>query len=81
LDDESGETFCIQEDRFPAVECQKSLRVLLGKHPGEKLVAVLDNARNHHSEFLKSFLAKNCQFLKLVFLPTYSPDLNTIEEI
>ena len=44
-------------------------------------MVVLDNARIHHSDFLKPFLEENCPFLELVFLPAYSPDLNMIEEL
>ncbi|WP_257144139.1 transposase [Bacillus wiedmannii] len=41
----------------------------------------MGNARVHHAKLLKPFLKKNTQRLTLVFLPSYSPNLNLLERI
>ena len=46
---------------------------------GRKIVIVLDNARYHHARLHKEW-RKECQkYFPLLFLPPYSPELNTIE--
>lgn len=40
---------------------------------------VLDNARIHHAKLIQPFLEENKHRLTLMFLPTYSPNLNLIE--
>ena len=40
---------------------------------------ILDNARIHHAKLIQLFLRKVKDRLKLVFLPSYSPELNLIE--
>jgi transposase len=45
-----------------------------------KIYVVLDNARSHHSKKVKSWLEWNKK-IELVFLPPYSPNLNTIERL
>ena len=45
-----------------------------------KIVIILDNAKIHHAKLLKEFLEENRNRLELVFLPSYSPHLNKIEE-
>ena len=46
------------------------------RHPGEKILMVLDGAGWHHSKSLK--VPKN---MRLHFLPPYSPELNPVEHI
>jgi transposase len=46
-----------------------------------KLCLILDNARWHHSQFLKDFFKKNRKRLTLLFLPSYSPELNPVERV
>lgn len=48
---------------------------------GHKIVLVLDNARWHHSKALKPWLTENRFYLRLDFLPPYSPELNHIERV
>lgn len=44
-----------------------------------KTVVILDNARFHHAKLHKEW-RESCQdYFALVFLPPYSPELNTIE--
>lgn len=44
-----------------------------------KVFLILDNLRVHHSKVLDEFLKENVAFIKLFFLPSYSPDLNPDE--
>ncbi|WP_176014271.1 IS630 family transposase [Victivallis sp. Marseille-Q1083] len=44
-----------------------------------KVYLILDNLRVHHSKTLTGFLQENAAFIKLFFLPSYSPDLNPDE--
>lgn len=50
------------------------------KQPKGKIYIILDNARYHHSKIVKLWLKRHKRF-KLVFLPTYSPNLNIIERL
>jgi transposase len=79
LDYETGELFCVQEERYTAKEFLVFLELLVAKYDGEKLVIILDNARIHHAKLLKPFLEENADVLELKFLPPYSPNLNLIE--
>jgi transposase len=49
-----------------------------GKWPEPKSVLVMDNACFHRSERVEQLCSK--AGIKLVYLPSYSPDLNPIEE-
>ncbi|KAA6338833.1 hypothetical protein EZS27_013181 [termite gut metagenome] len=42
---------------------------------------VLDNVRFHHAKRLKPILERYSHRIELVFLPSYSPDLNPIERV
>lgn len=44
-----------------------------------KVYLILDNLRVHHSQALDGFLSENAAFIKIFFLPSYSPDLNPDE--
>ena len=44
-----------------------------------KVFLILDNLRVHHSKALNDFLVEQAAFIKLFFLPSYSPDLNPDE--
>ncbi len=79
LDYETGEVFCIQEDRYKAVEFLRFLKRLTQHYSGERIVLILDNARIHHAKLLRPFLQENADTLSLEFLPPYSPELNPIE--
>ena len=49
-------------------------------HQNERQVyLILDNLQVDHSKTLSGFLQKNATFIKLFFLPSYSPDLNPDE--
>jgi len=44
-----------------------------------KVFLILDNRRVHHSKMLNDFLIEQAAFIKLFYLPSYSPDLNPDE--
>ncbi len=44
-----------------------------------KVAVILDNAAYHNSSRVKRYLKKNSDFIKLIFLPPYSPFLNPAE--
>ncbi|MDR2057385.1 MAG: IS630 family transposase [Dysgonamonadaceae bacterium] len=48
---------------------------------GKKIYMVLDNVRFHHAKRLKPVLERYRESIELIFLPSYSPDLNPIERV
>ncbi|EEL03213.1 hypothetical protein bcere0014_52040 [Bacillus cereus BDRD-ST196] len=64
-----------------ATAFQEFLQYVVKENPKKHSVKVLDNARIHHEKLLKPFLRKNRQWLTLIFLPPYSPNLNLLEWI
>lgn len=53
--------------------------LLLEIYPTERLVIVMDNASSHHSTSMQAFLSLFEHRLIVIWLPTYSPDMNLIE--
>ena len=69
-------------ETFDADTFQKFLKRLLRRHrKGSKIVIVVDNARWHHAKLLTPWLRKYRHALQLLFLPPYSPELNSIERV
>lgn len=62
-------------------EVQAHLQALLDSDPDSFWFVVLDNASAHTTPALDRFLHHNRHRLELVFLPTYSPNLNLIEKL
>lgn len=55
---------------------------LAARHPTATAVhVVLDNARYNHSKEIKAYLEQRGCRIKLVYLPTYAPNLNLIERL
>lgn len=70
------------EEKFDAMTFKYFIMQLLRtKKPGRKIVVILDNAKYHHAKLLKPLLTKHRNYLRLEFLPAYSPDLNPIERV
>lgn len=61
------------------VEVAKLFDQLRKAHPDEPIHVVLDNARYQHTKFVRA-VAKVFD-IQLVYLPTYSPNLNLIERV
>ncbi len=67
-------------DTLKAVQFQHFLEGIIARYKNAgKILMVLDNARAHHSKELAPFLKTNKDKLELMFLPSYSPDLNPME--
>ncbi len=81
LDYETGEVFCVQEEQYTAKEFLSFLEKVLAKYEGERIVMILDNAKIHRAKLIQPFLEQHKEFLTLMYLPPYSPNLNMIEEL
>ena len=79
LNYETGEIFCVEEEKYDAKIFHAFLEKILAHYSSGKIVMILDNARIHHAKLIQPFLEKNRQRLQLVFLPPYSPQLNLME--
>ena len=67
---------------FNAVTFQRFLTHLLRyRRRGRRMILILDNARYHHAVILASFLHQHAAYMKLLFLPPYSPQLAPIERV
>ena len=62
-------------------EVMAHLQLLVDSEPETFWFVVLDNASAHTTPALDQFLQDNRHQLELVFLPTYSPNLNLIEKL
>jgi hypothetical protein len=62
-------------------EVQAHLQLLLDTEPDVFWFVILDNASAHTTPALDQFRQDNRHRLELVFLPTYSPNLNLIEKL
>lgn len=58
----------------------KLLKKLKKKQPTGKIYLILDNASYYHKKEVKTWVKKHRRF-KLIFLPSYSPNLNLIERL
>ena len=47
----------------------------------DKLLLICDNARFHKAKWLQEWVKTECDWLRLEFLPAYSPDFNPIERL
>ncbi len=56
------------------------LQEMLQKQPLGKVYVILDNARYYRSKLVHEFVEKNKR-IRLLFLPSYSPNLNIIERL
>ena len=79
LNYETGEIFCVEEEKYDAKVFLRFLEKVLAHYPHGKIAMVLDNARIHHAKLIQPFLKAHKNRLQLVFLPPYSPQLNLIE--
>ena len=54
------------------------IRKLLKKY--SRLIIFVDNAPWHRGEIIKEFLKKHKKTLRIEYFPTYSPELNIVEQ-
>ena len=78
----TGKLVIAFEPKFNAESFQRFLELLLTHRPRDKrLTLVLDNAKYHHARALQPWLHQHRKRLALLFLPPYSPELNSIERV
>ena len=66
-------------DRLDAQSTKRLCQKLLRKHRKKRIYFICDNARYNHNKELKKW-AENTR-IELVYLPSYSPNLNLIERL
>jgi hypothetical protein len=78
----TGQIVSMMTSIFNAETFLEFLKMVLKKRKrGKKLVLILDNARYHHATMIQPWLNRNKKWIKVIFLPQYSPDLNNIERV
>ena len=78
----TGKLVTMMANPFDAMTFKEFLITLLRhRSKSRKMVVIIDNARYHHASINRSFLFKNRKYLRLDFLPPYSPELNPIERV
>ena len=45
----------------------------------KKVFAIVDNSSTHHGLLVQDWLEKNAQFIRVLYLPAYVPELNPVE--
>lgn len=79
---EDGHLVTDRADTFNTDSFRSFLGHLLRhRRRGRLLVAVVDNARWHHAQALRPWLRQRRHFLRLDYLPPYSPELNRQERV
>lgn len=69
-----------KDERFTAHVFLRFLRKLQRENLGRSIVLIVDGASTHTAKVVKEFVAQNKSWLRLEFLPTYSPELNPAEK-
>lgn len=79
----TGEVIVKQANKGNAKTFKQFLKKILHHYKDSKgrITIVLDNVKYHHAKSLKPFLEKHKLKVELMFLPAYSPDLNSIERV
>lgn len=80
LNFESKKAIILSEKTINKGVTIKLFKKLLKSQPKGKIYIVLDNATYYHANVVK-FWIKDHPKVKLLFLPSYSPNLNTIERL
>jgi transposase len=71
--------FRVFDGRFTAPVFIDFLARLMGQHPNRKVFLVCDNHSTHHAKAVRDWVGKRADRIELVFLPSYSPELNPDE--
>ena len=70
------------EETFNGISFGDFLEQLLAhRRPGRRMQLILDNASYHHACYFRNWLKARRRWMKLDFLPAYSPELNPIERV
>jgi len=80
VDPKIGKVHVAFSDNLKSEQFHHFLEGLLHRYKDSgKILMILDNARIHHALSLQPFLKVNEEKLELLYLPSYSPDLNPME--
>jgi hypothetical protein len=80
VDPQSCEVVIRTDQRLNAQSTIELFKMIEQKHPNaENIYTIADNARYYRSSQVQQYLANSR--IKLIFLPTYSPNLNLIERL
>ena len=69
-----------KNETFTAHVFLRFLRKLQREHSRRFIVLIVDSARPHIAKSVKEFVEQNSHWLRLEFLPAYSPELNPSEK-
>ena len=75
----SGQSHYMVHSKKNAHQFAEFLKQLLETNRRRLLVLVLDNAKYHRTSEILDLLAAHEEHVRVVWLPTYSPELNLIE--
>ena len=82
IDLESGKTAMIDVETVDAISTIRLLEAIERMYPLIAMIYVfLDNARYHHAQIVKEWLAQPGRRITLHFIPAYCPHLNPIERL
>lgn len=81
LEYRSGHLTTMITKRTSAAAFQTFLYALAARYPADHLVLVLDNASYHKTAAIRSWCADEAERISVIWLPTYSPQLNLIERV
>lgn len=70
----------LEEEAINKEATIRLLETIRKKQKKGKVYLILDNASHHHARIVKRWILHHPRF-KLIFLPTYSPNLNLIERL
>ncbi|MHA1369693.1 MAG: IS630 family transposase [Promethearchaeota archaeon] len=78
---DTGEVRCVFAKDLKAPNFIRFLKHLIREYKDAgKIYLVIDNARSHHAKIVHKFLDAVSHKLEVLFLPSYSPELNPIEQ-
>ena len=67
-------------DNVNSETLKKLIDEIRARHPeAERIILILDNARYNHARIVREHIEQTC--VELLFLPSYSPNLNLIERL
>jgi transposase len=78
INNSGNSRFMLFKGRMNGKKFIEFLRRLL-KQQKHKIILIIDNAPYHKSALVKAWVAKHVDKIELVFLPTYTPELNPDE--
>lgn len=81
LDYRSGQLCTLMAPTGDAAHFESFLGQVIDHWPDDDLVLVLDNASYHKTATLRGWFAEHADRIGVLWLPTYSPQLNLIERV